>query len=68
MRKILPVLSFMVCLIVPALAFSMEASVEITGPQELTSLKSGIEKSVITRCIAKGIALEKYQKITISIS
>lgn len=68
MRKILPVLSFMVCLIVPALAFSMEAVVEITGPQELTSLKSGIEKSVITRCIAKGIALEKYQKITISIS
>jgi hypothetical protein len=68
MRKILPVLSFMVCLFVPALAFSMEATVEITGPQELTSLKSGIEKSVITRCIAKGIALEKYQKITISLS
>ena len=68
MRKILPVLSFMVCLIVPALAFSMEAAVEITGPQELTSLKSGIEKSVITRCIAKGIALDKYQKITISLS
>jgi hypothetical protein len=68
MRKILPVLTFMVCLLVPALAFSMEATVEITGPQELTSLKSGIEKSVITRCIAKGIALEKYQKITISLS
>ena len=68
MRKILPVLSFMVCLLVPSLAFSMEATVEITGPQELTSLKSGIEKSVITRCIAKGIALDKYQKITISLS
>ncbi len=68
MRKIIPALSFMVCLIVPVLAFSMEAAVEITGPQELTSLKSGIAKSVITRCIAKGIALEKYQKITISLS
>ena len=68
MRKIVPVLSFMVCLLVPTLAFSMEAAVEITGPQDLTSLKAGIEKSVITRCIAKGIALEKYQKITISLS
>ena len=68
MRKIVPVLSFMVCLLVPTLAFSMEAAVEITGPQELTSLKAGIEKSVITRCIAKGIALEKYQKITITLS
>ncbi len=68
MRKMFPALSFMVCLIVPTLVLSMEAAVEITGPQELTSLKSGIEKSVIARCIAKGIALEKYQKISITIS
>jgi hypothetical protein len=46
----------------------METAVEITGPQELTSLKSGIEKSVIARCIARGIALEKYQKISITIN
>jgi hypothetical protein len=68
MRKIISILSFMVCLLVPELAFSMETVVETTGPQELSSLKTGIERSVITRCIARGIALEKYQKLTISIS
>jgi hypothetical protein len=68
MRKIISILSFMVCLLVPELAFSMETVVETTGPQELSSLKTGIERSVITRCIAKGIALDKYQKLTISIS
>lgn len=68
MRKILAISSFMVCLLVPILAFSMEVTVEITGPQELVSLKAGIEKSVTTRCIAKGIALEKFGRLTISIS
>ncbi len=47
MRKIISILSFMVCLLVPELAFSMETVVETTGPQELSSLKTGIEKSVV---------------------
>ncbi|HVN70611.1 MAG TPA: hypothetical protein VMU10_01200 [Desulfomonilia bacterium] len=68
MKKFISTFSFLSLLLVPASAFCMEVSVEITGPQELSSLKSGIEKSVVTRCITRGIALEKYGKLTINIS
>jgi hypothetical protein len=68
MRKIISIISFVVCLFVPSLVFCLATAVDITGPQELSSLKTGIEKSITTRCIAKGIALEKYQKLTVTIS
>jgi len=47
MRKIISILSFMVCLLVYELAFSMEMVVETTGSQELGSLKTGIERIVV---------------------
>ena len=40
MRKIISILSFMVCLLVSELAFSMEMVVETTGSQELCYLKT----------------------------
>ena len=47
MRKIISILSFMVCLLVSELAFSMEMVVETTGSQELCSLKTGVERIVV---------------------
>jgi hypothetical protein len=68
MRKTITALTLLMFVLVPILAFSMEVTVEITGPQELNALKSGIEKTVTARCVAKGIDLEKYKKLAITIS
>jgi len=68
MKKFISTFSFLFIMLVPASVFCMDVVVEITGSQELNSLKSGIEKSVIARCITRGIVLEKYGKLTITIS
>ena len=46
----------------------MEVAIEVTGPQELTTLKAGMEKTIIARCVAKGIPLERYNKLNITVS
>jgi len=68
MKKVRILLPVLVCLFLSSEAFSMQTSVEITGPQELRSLKEGIEKSVTARCIARGIAVDTFGKLTITIS
>ena len=68
MRKTLSVLTFMVCLCIPAMAQAMEVIVEITGPQELSALKDGIGKTIVTRCIARGIPVERFSRLSVTIS
>ena len=68
MRKIVIVLYTLVCFLAPVLLHAMEVAIEITGPQELTTLKAGMEKTIITRCVAKGIPLERYNKLSVTVS
>ncbi len=68
MRKTLSVLAFMVCLCLPATALAMEVKVEISGPQELTAMKDGIGTTILTRCIARGIPVESFSRLSVTIS
>jgi len=68
MRAILCALTAMVFLCVPAYARGMEVTVEITGPQELSALKEGIAKTITARCITQGVPMEKYSRLSVSIS
>ncbi len=68
MRKTLSVLTFMVCLCLPATALAMEVKVEISGPQELTAMKDGIGTTILTRCIARGIPVENFSRLSVTIS
>ncbi|HPS92910.1 MAG TPA: hypothetical protein PK600_00405, partial [Deltaproteobacteria bacterium] len=56
------------CFLVPSLSSAMEVSLDITGAQELSSLKTAIEKSIMARSVAKGVALEKFGKLSVTIS
>ncbi|MGC9324705.1 MAG: hypothetical protein ACP5G0_08175 [Desulfomonilia bacterium] len=47
---------------------AMDIAVDITGPDDLTALKPGIEKTVLARCISRGIPLEEYSSLNVSIS
>lgn len=68
MRRILTALTLLACLGIPATIFAMEAVVEISGPPELTALKEGIEKTITTRCIARGIPVESLSRLSVTIS
>jgi hypothetical protein len=68
MRKIVFVLCMVAFFYSPVAIHAMEVTVDIAGSQELGSLKAGIEKTVIARCIAKGIPVESYKKLNITIS
>jgi hypothetical protein len=52
----------------PLSGYSLETTVEIIGSEDLAKLKDGIEKSIAARCIAKGIDLSPYERLTISIA
>jgi hypothetical protein len=49
-------------------AHSMEVTVDIIGPEDLLSLKPGIKQSITARCIAKGIDLDSYSNLSVSVS
>ncbi len=68
MKKAVTFLVLILVMIAPTITFAMVMDVSIAGPNDLLSLKNGIEKSVPARCIARGIPIEKYGKLTISIS
>ncbi|MCE5275096.1 MAG: hypothetical protein ABFD70_04950 [Syntrophaceae bacterium] len=72
MKKLMPTLittlCALSCFLVPSLSFAMEVSLDITGPQELSSLKTAIEKSIVARSVAKGVPLEKFGKLSVTIS
>lgn len=62
------VLAIMAYMLVPAMVFGMEVSVDVSGSQELSSQKAAIEKTTIARCVAKGVALERYSRLSVTIS
>jgi hypothetical protein len=52
---------------IPA-AYSMEVTVDIIGTEDLLSLKPGIKQSITARCIAKGIDLDSYSNLSVTVS
>jgi hypothetical protein len=68
MRKNIVILFMVVFLAFPGLIYAMDVSVDITGPQDLGTLKVGIEKTIVARCISKGVQLESYKKLNVTIS
>jgi hypothetical protein len=68
MKKFIFILCMSVLFSVPASSHAIEVSADVTGIQDSGSLKAGIEKTVITRCVSRGIQLEGYKKLTITIS
>ncbi len=68
MRKNIFILFMVGFLSFPGLTYAMDVSVDITGPQDLATLKVGIEKTIVARCISKGVQLESYKKLNVTIS
>lgn len=68
MKKCIFILCMSVLFFVPASSRAMEVNADITGIQESGSLKAGIETTIIARCVAKGVQLEEYKKLSITIS
>jgi hypothetical protein len=68
MKKITMIAIVAALLVFPLLVYAMETVVEIRGPEDITRMKAGIEKSIPARCIAKGIDLSKYDRLTITIA
>jgi hypothetical protein len=68
MRKIIFILCMVLFFYIPILSYAMDVSVDIMGPQDLGTLKGGIEKTIVARCIAKGIQLESYKKLNVTLS
>ncbi len=48
-------------------ARASEIQVRIIGPDDLTALGSGIEQSIAARCIAKGVTLDDYPGLSVTI-
>ncbi|MCD6571619.1 MAG: hypothetical protein J7L53_13040 [Deltaproteobacteria bacterium] len=68
-RKILHLIVITLLVLIPlSNAFAFDVSVEITGPEELTRLKSALEKSIAARCISKGIDTSIYNTLNITIT
>jgi hypothetical protein len=68
MRKTLWALTIMAIFHIPSLAMGMDVAVEINGPQELMPLKEGVATTITTRCISRGIPLERYAKLAVAIN
>jgi len=68
MKKFIFILCMSVLFSVPAPSRAMEVTADITGIQEAGSLKAGIEKTVVARCVSRGVQLEEYKKLNITIS
>ncbi len=47
---------------------AFDISVEMTGPESLTALKPGLEKTIFARCIASGIDSSSAQSLNVSIT
>lgn len=66
-RASLGIIIFLALIFTPLTLPAMETTVEVSGPDTLIPLKTAIEKSVPARCIAKGIDLAHYTKLTITL-
>ena len=55
-------------LVVCSSLYAMEITVDIFAPDDLSSLKGGISQSATARCIARGVDLDAYSKLNITIS
>jgi hypothetical protein len=62
---------FILCIVLfsaPVPCRAMEVNADITGIQDAGALKASIEKTVIARCVSRGVQLEEYKMLSISIS
>ncbi|HOO46641.1 MAG TPA: hypothetical protein PLM29_10460, partial [Deltaproteobacteria bacterium] len=50
-----------------SILYAADPRVEVIGTDDLVSLKAGIEKSIIARCISQGINLDANPELTITI-
>lgn len=66
-RALRSIIIFLGFILTPLALSAMETTVEVSGPDTLVPLKTAIEKSVPARCIAKGIDLSHYTKLTITL-
>lgn len=48
--------------------YAFQVSVDVIGSAELKELSPGIEKTVLTRCVAKKVELSKYNLLSITLS
>jgi len=48
-------------------SYAAEPKIEIMGSDELVSLKPGIKQSIIARCISKGVNLDTYPELSVTI-
>ncbi|MEA2102610.1 MAG: hypothetical protein U9P80_08585 [Thermodesulfobacteriota bacterium] len=67
MKKFSGIILILVLILSVSTLHAIEIEVETIGNKELKALKPGIEKSIHTRCVAKGIDLSGYDQLNITL-